>query len=83
VVRSLPAHPLPKMMEAGLQVTLNTDDPSVSRITLTHEYQHVCEQLKMPISLLKESVLRASQASFLGKDEKDQFVKSMKEELKL
>jgi len=83
VVRSLPAHPLPKMIEAGLQVTLNTDDPSVSRITLSHEYQHVCEQLKVPISVLKQSVLRGAQASFLPEDEKKQFVESIREELKL
>jgi adenosine deaminase len=83
VVRSLPAHPLPKMMTAGLQVTLNTDDPSVSRITLSHEYQHVCEQLKMPISLLKQSVLRAARASFLPEDEKKQFVEGIQKELKL
>jgi adenosine deaminase len=83
VVRSLPTHPLPKMMAAGLQVTLNTDDPSVSRITLSHEYQHVCEQLKMPISLLKQSVLRAARASFLPEDEKKQFVEGIQKELKL
>jgi adenosine deaminase len=83
VVRSLPAHPLPKMIEAGLLVTLNTDDPSVSRITLSHEYQHVCEQLKMPISGLKRSVLRAAQASFLGEDEKTKLLDSLREELNL
>jgi adenosine deaminase len=83
VVRSLPAHPLPKMIEAGLQTTLNTDDPSVSRITLTHEYQHVCEQLKVPIGVLKQSVLRGAQACFLPEAEKSQFVESIKKELKL
>jgi len=83
VVRSLPSHPLPRMLAAGLQVTLNTDDPSVSRITLSHEYQHVCEQLKVPISALKQSVLRAAQASFLGGDEKNQFVESIRKELNL
>ena len=83
VVRSLPSHPLPRMIAAGLQATLNTDDPSVSRITLSHEYQHVCEQLKVPISALKQSVLVAAQASFLGGDEKDQFVESIRQELNL
>jgi adenosine deaminase len=71
------------MLAAGLQVTLNTDDPSVSRITLSHEYQHVCDQLKVPISELKQSVLRAAQASFLGGDEKVQLVESIRKELNL
>jgi adenosine deaminase len=83
VVRSLPSHPLPRMLAAGLQVTLNTDDPSVSRITLSHEYQHVCEQLKVPIDSLKQSVLIAAQASFLGGDEKKQFVESIRKEMNI
>lgn len=83
VARSLTAHPLPKMIKAGLQVTLNTDDPSVSRITLSHEYQHVCEQLKVPINSLKQSVLCAAQASFLPEGERKQFVESIQKELKL
>ncbi len=83
VVRSLPSHPLPRMMAAGLNVTINTDDPSVSRITLSHEYQHVCEQLKMPVNVLKQSILRAAQASFLNDDEKIKLVNSLKQEMKL
>jgi adenosine deaminase len=83
VVRSLPSHPLPHMLAAGLQVTLNTDDPSVSRITLSHEYQHVCEQLKVSVNSLKQSVLIAAQASFLSGDEKKQLVESIRKELNL
>jgi adenosine deaminase len=83
VVKSLPSHPLPRMMEAGLNTTVNTDDPSVSRITLSHEYQHVCEELKVPISQLKQSVVNAAQASFLGDDEKVKLVESLKKELKV
>ena len=83
VVKSLPAHPLPRMLETGLKVTVNTDDPSVSRITLSHEYQHVCEDLKVPISQLKQSVVNAAQASFLGDDEKTKLVESLKKELKV
>ena len=82
VVRSLPSHPLPNMMAAGLNVTINTDDPSVSRITLSHEYQHVCENLKMPMSELKQSVLNAARATFLDDDEKTKLVESLKKELK-
>jgi adenosine deaminase len=83
VVRSLPSHPLPSMIAAGLNVTINTDDPSVSRITLSHEYQHVCEKLNVPMSVLKQSVLNAAQASFLNDDEKTKLVESLKKEMKL
>jgi adenosine deaminase len=83
VVSSLEGHPLPRMVEAGLKVTVNTDDPSVSRITLSNEYQHTCETLKVPIDTLKNSVIVAAQSAFLPDDEKSKLVDSLKKELKL
>ncbi len=83
VVKSLSEHPLPRMMAAGLNVTINTDDPSVSRITLSHEYQHVCEDLKVPFDVLKQSVIKAAQASFLKDDKKVKLVESLKKEMNL
>ena len=83
VVKSLPEHPLPRMMAAGLNVTINTDDPSVSRITLAHEYQHACEELRVPLDKLKQSILLAAQASFMNEVEKVKFVASIKKELSL
>jgi adenosine deaminase len=38
VVESLEVHPLKMFYEKGLSVSLNTDDPMVSNITLTDEY---------------------------------------------
>ncbi len=52
VVRSLDTHPLMTMLDAGVNVTINTDDPSISRITLSHEYYTACEELQMPKDVL-------------------------------
>lgn len=82
VVESLAAHPLERMLAAGLIATINTDDPSVSRITLSHEYQRVCEDLKMPLDALKQSILNAAQASFLKGEEKKNLVDALKKEMK-
>jgi adenosine deaminase len=38
-VRSLAEHPFPRLLRAGALVTLNTDDPAVSRITLSGELE--------------------------------------------
>lgn len=38
-VPSLAAHPLPQMLEAGLLVTLNSDDPPMFDTDLTNEYR--------------------------------------------
>ena len=83
VVKALTEHPLPRMLEAGLNATINTDDPSVSRITLSHEYQHVCEDLKVSTEVLKQSIIRAAQASFMNDVEKEKLVVSLKKEMKL
>jgi adenosine deaminase len=83
VVSSLKEHPLPRMFEAGLKATVNTDDPSVSRITLSHEYQHVCEDLNVSMDVLKQSVLTAADSAFLKDDEKKKLVASLKKEMKL
>ncbi len=70
VVDSIRQHPLSTMLEEGLNVTINTDDPSISRITLGHEYQTVTETFGLPIWLLRERVLAAVRASFLSPRER-------------
>jgi adenosine deaminase len=83
VVQSLETHPLMKMLEAGLNVTINTDDPSISRITLSHEYYTACEDLHMPQSTLKQRIVAAAQACFLSDDEKEKLAHQINKDLKL
>ena len=81
VVPALTEHPLPHMLQAGLDVTLNTDDPSVSRIDLTHEFKLVCEDLGVPLEVLKERVLAAARAAFLADYERNELVGQFEKEL--
>jgi len=83
VVESLEAHPLMKMFENGLNITLNTDDPSISRITLSHEYYAACNDLQMPQYTLKERIVAAAKAGFLQEDEKEKLVTQLTKDLKL
>ncbi|MBK7453692.1 MAG: adenosine deaminase [Anaerolineales bacterium] len=83
VVGSLTKHQLPGMIEAGLNVTVNTDDPSVSRITLSHEYHHIFEELHVPLDVLKNTVTNAAQAAFLPEDEKQELTALLKNEMTL
>lgn len=83
VVASLREHPLPKMIDAGLQVTLNTDDPGVSNITLTDEYQIAVTDLGLSEASLKGLVLAAAQASFLPPREKKALEAELQEKLML
>jgi adenosine deaminase len=83
VVGTLEEHPLMKMFENGINVTINTDDPSISRITLSHEYYNACTALQMPQSTLKERIIAAAQAGFLPDDEKERLVSQLKKDLKI
>lgn len=83
VVPALSAHPLPRMLQAGLDATIDTDDPSVSRIDLTHEYRLVCEDLGIPLDVLKGCILAAAKASFLPEDEKAELVDQLGQGLDL
>lgn len=83
VVDSLETHPLVKMLEAGVNVTINTDDPSISRITLSHEYYTACEDLHMPQTILRQRILAAAKAGFLEEKEKEDFVNKMQQNLKM
>jgi adenosine deaminase len=83
VVSELNGHPVPRMMSSGLNVTFNTDDPSISQITLGNEYRVAVQDLKIPFDMLKQRVLAAAQASFLPENEKNKLAQNLKKELKL
>ena len=83
VIPSLADHPFPRMLAAGLNATLNTDDPSVSRITLGREYQVAVDELHVPLQTVKQRTLASMQAAFLVDGERDDLVNSLKTELEL
>lgn len=83
VFKHIAEHPLMRMIAAGLKVALCTDDPSISQITLSHEYYLACEQLGMTQRRLKETILTAAQASFLPEDEKAPLIAALRQELGL
>lgn len=80
VAPNLVEHPLPRMIQAGLNVTINTDDPSISQITLGNEYRVACESLGLDRFQLRQRVLAAAQASFLPQAEKQQLLDQIEAE---
>ncbi len=74
-------HPIIQMLNAGLNVTLNTDDPSISNICLSDEYRLACEELDLPQNMLYRMILSAAQASFLPQSEQQILLKELKTEL--
>lgn len=81
VVSALNVHPLPRMLTQGLNVTVNSDDPSISQITLSDEYRRTCQDLGLSVQALGERVLAAANAAFLPDHERQQLVTNLTKEI--
>ena len=62
-VPSLAAHPLPHFLRAGVCVTVNTDNRTVSRTTLAKEYARIAEAFALDSTALAHLALNAAEAS--------------------
>ncbi len=59
------SHPLPRLLAAGVVVTINSDDPPLFGTTLTREYQLLGEHLGLTATELEGLLMNALAASFL------------------
>jgi adenosine deaminase len=64
IVPSVAAHPLARLHRAGVPVTLNTDDTTVSDITLSEEYVNAIEQIGLTLPELWAIDRRALDVAF-------------------
>jgi adenosine deaminase len=74
VVRSPRTHPMSELLRLGLPITINTDDPSVSGITLTDEYVLAVKELGLTLADLRRTILSAARAAFLPVEERAELV---------
>jgi adenosine deaminase len=77
VVPVLKEHQYPKMLLEGLNTTLNTDNPSISQITLSREYWLACEELGVPISRIIQGNLDSAKATFLPDSQRKTLVETL------
>lgn len=75
------AHPLRRLFDAGVIVTVNTDDPTFFHTTITEEYRRVVEHFAFTADELCTLVLNAARASFLPAPEHDALVSRVEQEL--
>ena len=69
-VPSIRAHPLRKLMEAGVMVSINSDDPHLFGIDLCHEYEVVHNELGLTLEDFNRINDHAAACSFLTPEEK-------------
>ncbi len=70
VAPSFSEHPLPRLLDAGLYVTLNSDDPPMFGTTLTDEYLKAADAFGFGTGEVRDLVLRAAAATLLPPEKK-------------
>lgn len=67
-------HPLKKMLNLGLKVTVNSDDPAYFGGYLTQNYLSCIEALDLSLEEVKQLVRNSFEYSFLSDEMKDKFI---------
>lgn len=70
VAPSFAEHPLPRLLAAGLYVTLNSDDPPMFNTTLTDEYLRAAEVFNFDADQIERLALNGVRASLLPEAER-------------
>ena len=61
-------HPVGPLIEAGVPVTINSDDPKAMRVTLSGEFAEVGRSLKWSLTDVEAATRRAIDAAFCDRD---------------
>ena len=78
-VPSLDEHPLPRFVEAGVVVTINSDDPPMFGTTLNREYEIAAELLGLDERGIAELARTAVRVSFAPEDVRDRLLAEIDE----
>ncbi len=70
VAPSLDSHPLPKLIDAGLYVTLNSDDPPLFNTTLNDEFVSCARVFGFDAATMEQLSLNALRASLLPPEQR-------------
>jgi adenosine deaminase len=71
ITPSIEAHPLRRLLHAGVRVTLNTDDLTVSDVSLSDEYERAVARIGVTLPELWALDLGAIEAAFCDEDTKE------------
>lgn len=77
---SFETHPIREYFDAGLTVTVNTDNTTVSNTNITREYEILQEKYGFTHDEIKQLVFNAANAAFLEEPEKNRLVEKIYDE---
>jgi adenosine deaminase len=67
-------HPLKQFLEANIQATINTDDPGISAVTISDEYEKAANALGLTAGQIRQAKINALQQAFLPDEKKKQLI---------
>lgn len=76
VVANLEQHPIRRLFDAGVRITLNTDDPPLFGTNLNREYLLLAEQLDFSAEELFRVAGEGFRAAFLDEAQRDAYLQS-------
>jgi len=77
VCSSLAEHPLRKLFDGGVMLTLNTDDPAMFQTSLCHEYELAQREFRFSEDHLRELARNSFEASFLPVEKKVRYLQQI------
>src|SRR5215813_1888853 len=80
VAPSLAEHPLPRLLDEGLYVTINSDDPPMFNTTLTDEYLRAAQILGCGAETIEQFAINAVRASLLPEASRVEMERRFREE---
>jgi adenosine deaminase len=75
-VSSYKNHPIKKFLQADIKASLSTDDPGISAIDISHEYNIAAPKAGLSREQIHQSQKNALDCAFLSKSEKEQLISS-------
>jgi adenosine deaminase len=80
VYPSLAEHSLPQLLNEGLYITINSDDPPIFNTTLTNEFIQLQKQFDWEPELIEKLTLNAIRASLLNPEQKQEMTNMFQSE---
>ncbi len=77
-VKSMEEHPVRKLYDEGVLVTIGSDDPVFFKTTVNEEYYNLYSKLNFSINEIEDLVCNSFKASFLSENKKAAYIKDAK-----
>ncbi len=77
IVKKIEDHPVRKLYEKGVLVTINTDDPTFFHINIIDEYWSLYTKLNFSLEEIKCLIINGFKAAFLSENEKKDYIRKV------